>query len=296
MSPIPIDPAGAPRRARDLGRWMRWVEDQLKLRGSNRGIIERGSVGGGVTTIREILTSPASVIGVSNAEQHIVTSLGTQTFRLQYVPLEHSVQIWVAGLPQPPTEWTISGNVATIPDPDGRLKLGRVLTAYYLYEKAGATPLTVIADSGPIDWGSTGPYLLVAEGDTADYSSPAFDDSGWATAPSPVGSPLGANWGKPSWPPVVTDTGSANVGIWLRRAITVSADGNLSITIRMDGQWWLYLDGDLLDSNPAGDLSEIGPYTEAVTAGTHVIALHINDETIDPGLDDIYADMKVETA
>lgn len=233
-------------------------------------------------------------IAFCNTDQVVASGPGTVTLPLTYEPIDGSLHVRWNTLDQPTTEWALSGQTVTIPDPTSTIAAGDVLTAAYAYH-----PSDGVADIGDlgIDWGSSGPNLTVTEDDLTDRSAPGYDDSTWTVAAGPVGYPLGPNGGEPTWNPVLVSTTSTNRGLWLRRTLTTSDDATLSISARVDGQWWVYCDGVVVASDPSGTgTGEVGPHLVAVAPGDHVIALHVNDDDIDPGglaVDYIYGDLNV---
>lgn len=289
---VDTEPGWINRRFKDL-------ETQVKeLAAAKR--LPASSVAGGVVTINEILTDPNVGIAFCDTDKVVATGPGILYLQLSYVPIPGSLEVFWGGLSQPPTEWTLSGNVVTITDPGNVIRSGHTFTACYAYRAPGATPISpVLTPTGSISWASTGPALVVAEGDTTNYSATSFDDSGWPNAHAPVGhpnplvgAPAVAGWANPN-----TDTGSTNVGLWLRRTITVYSAATFTINAKVDGQWWVYLDGTLIGSNPTQDsIATPGPYVQAVSRGVHVVALHVNDDTLDPGTDSVYGDLNVAVA
>lgn len=282
--------------ARGVDKDPGWVERRFREHDQRLAELSTGklsAVPGSVVTIQQVLTDPAGILGFVNTDTTTATGPGQLQFQLTYTPRPGSLQVWWAGLPQPPTEWSLSGNVVTIPDPNSVIKSGQVFTAYYAHDST-EEPITTITPTGTIDWGSTGPNLVVAEGDTTDLSAVDLDESGWTTAAGPAGFPLGENPVDPSWPDVVFSTVSTNAGVWLRRDVGVLTAATFTISARVDGEWWLYLDGTLIDSDTSG--TAIGPYVEDVAAGSHVVALHVNDDASDPGSDYLYADVRVEVS
>lgn len=228
---------------------------------------------------------------------HLCTAAGGQVPVLSHEPLDESLQVFwhPRGIGYGPIRWTaekftVNGTSVTIPDPDQIIEANDAFSFHYQY-------LTGEEEAGPINWGSVGPYLIVPEGDTTNYSGIDVDDSSWPIAAAPVGHYAGVNPGAPTWPPVVTDSGTTDVGIWLRR--TMYCDVGLIVRLRSDGDWKVYVDGVLLGSGGTvlpfyGGPDSYGPFTVAVGPGDHVIALHMNDEGSDPpGADWIYADLNV---
>jgi hypothetical protein len=95
----------------------------------------------------------------------------------------------------------------------------------------------------------------------------------------------------------VTDTGSTNSGLWIRRTFVLPRSADVLVQGRADGQYWLYMDGVLLDSYTGTTANAWEPSIAAtLAAGEHTVALHVNDDTSDPGLDYIYGDVQVVIA
>lgn len=279
------------------GQWRASVEERLRRLFSVAGTGPHEPPG--VVTLAELVANPDIVVGFENSDSVVATGPGTVLLQLTYLPNPvKSLQVWWGGVPQPPTEWTLVGNVVIIPDPTGIVRAGHKFTAYYRYTSIGATPIPPVTPTGSIGWASTGPRLIVTEGDTTDHSSPLFDDSVWTSSPAPVGL-IGFAYVPPAdtWPLIGTSSGSVNAGIWLRRHVTVAIPSTFTINARIDGQWWLYLDGIAIASSPTNvSFAQVGPFVVTVSPGEHIVALHVNDDSPDPAGDSIYADMNVAVA
>lgn len=223
-----------------------------------------------------------------------VAAPGDQTLNLTHQPIDNSEHLYWDGDYQPGTEWTRDGLMVTVLDPDDFLAAGDQLVMEYAYYGAGTAPESFPAFV-TIPYESTGwKYLVVTEGDAVNRSAPGFDDSSWSTGQGAFGYPLSTH---PSlgFPAAHTSTATFNAGVWIRRSVaTGSADG-LNITVKEDGFWTLYADGVVVSSGFSAGTH--GPYSVAVTPNTDVvIALHVDDDTSDPGTDYLYADVKVEEA
>lgn len=233
-------------------------------------------------------------------DYHLVTTAGGQVPTLSKAPLDESLQVYwhPRGLTYGPLRWsadkfTVNGQSVTIPDADGGLiEVGDAFSFQYQY-LTGEPSNEII-----VDWGSNGPNKIVAEGDTTNYSALAYDDSAWASGDAPVGFPVGsvASAFPLTWIPAVTSSATANSGMWVRRHFSLPYDALLNLQGRADGQYWFYLDGVLLDSYTGAAAAAWEPsVNRSVVAGDHVIALHVNDDTPDPGVGDyVYADVYVE--
>lgn len=259
--------------------------------------------------VAESVSSPAPVTGASGAAgvtvQHgsrvpefwntdtvtATTDDADVTLALTYIPDSQSLFVRQNGVLLEADEYTLSGSVVTIaPSADVVIRAGQQFSAYYVRYTTGDADPTVL-----VDWASTGPLLLVAEGDATDHSTD--DDADWSVAPGPYGWPVAPP--DPYWPiPPATDVGgSANVGFWIRRPFTVVTSGDYDISGRVDGQHWLYLDGVLIHSY-AGPLSGVdNNFTVAaqyLSAGPHEVAFHVNDDVPEGPPDYIYGDVRVE--
>lgn len=214
---------------------------------------------------------------------------------LTYLPRPNSLIVWKNGVQLDPSEWSLVGRIVTVaPSSEVIIRTGHKFTSYYLRNVAADT-IDTLPDN-PVEWGSSGPTLIVADGNTTNYSAPNLDDSAWSNVPAPLGYPVVPP--DPFWSiPVATSTGTVNCGIWLRRRFILNEAGVYDISGRVDGQHWLYLDGVLIHSY-TGPLSGVdNNFTvaaQALSAGIHVVAFHVNDDTPDPvGSDYIYGDVQV---
>lgn len=266
---IDTDPGWINRRFADL-------DAKVRRLSSAKGL-EASSVAGGVITVREILTDPASVIGFENGDTTTYSGVGDLTIALTHVPIAPSLQVKQNGHELEPTEWTLdSSSTVTVTAAAVTMLAGDVFTAWYAYDTAGAAPARQ-APGTIFDFAGDGPWLLVGVGDMTDYSAPGLDDTTWDVVPWPVGHPI-ASAGDPSWPDPTTDTPSSSVGFWLRAHVEVLSACTLSVSARTEGQWWLYVDGILVDSDTAPAApTAVGPVEIEATAGGHVVALHIDD-------------------
>lgn len=232
-------------------------------------------------------------------DYHLVTVAGGQVPTLSKAPLDESLQVYwhPRGLTYGPVRWTadkftVNGQSVTIPDaPGGLIEVGDAFSFQYQY-LTGEDNTEII-----VDWGSNGPIKIVPEGNTTDYSALTYDDSAWTVADAPLGYPM---VGRPgawpvAWLDLATSTGTVNTGFWIRRHFSLPYDALLNIRGRADGQYWLYLDGVLLDSYTGGTANAWEPsVNRSVVAGDHVVAIHVNDDTPDPGTDFLYGDLYVE--
>lgn len=188
---FPIDPTGAPRAVKDLGRRLRYVEDEIKLLKSLRALLARGSVSGGVVTVHEILTNPASVTGYVNTDTMTWDGVGDGSNRLvmplTYQPIAPSLQVKVNGVEIEPSEWTLVGNLLTV-TAGSWWEAGEVVTAWYAYDSVSPwtpTPLPAIyrassggtTDGWSIPAGAEDGDLLVAAGMVDVSKTPTLN--GW---------------------------------------------------------------------------------------------------------------------
>lgn len=293
------EPSPLPPRRRDS----RNLADLIRQNKTNLGQLGRGFVGGRDPRIRPLgsaalygdLEDDSSDIDTeriefSNSDRVVASTDGTVTLVLTHQPIDGSLHVRWDGDDLEPTEWTLSSRTLTFTNQ--HVKVGDIITAAYAYYPSDAVPT-------PVEWGSTGPNFGVTEGSATDYSSPAFDDSGWAEGVAPLGHPTGPIVGYPTdWLPAVTDVGSVDTGFWIRRTFELDSDESVAVSARADGQYWLYLDGDLIDSytGAASANWNAGPIPAYLTAGSHVVALHVNDDTSDAGTDVIYGDVRVGLA
>lgn len=285
--------------ARNIDKDPGWVERRFREVWDMLDALSFGkldNVPGSVVSIEQILTDPASPIRAWNRDTAVATADDTAvTIPLTYLPLPDSLIVRKGGLALETLEFAYDTGVVTVePSADVIIREGQRFSTYYLYDSVAANNGITI----PVPWASTGPILIVAEGDTTDYSSPSLDDSGWTYAPAPLGYPLvppDTFWDIP----VATSTAGTDLGFWIRRGFTLPAGGLYDISANIDGQHWLYLDGVLIHSYTgpsAGVDNHLTVPAQLLSAGNHIVALHINDDTPDGGADYIYGDVHVEAS
>lgn len=137
-------PESAPRDAADTRRWQRWVEDELKLLRSSRGVLERGSVAGGVVTVREILRDPTKPIQFLNTDTATCPRDGADIhIVLTHVPKAGSEQVFYNGTPLQRGDWTRTDTVLTIPG-ETWFRSGKVAWVDYAYNYYDEGPAKVL--------------------------------------------------------------------------------------------------------------------------------------------------------
>lgn len=186
-------------------------------------------------------------------DSHTVTTLGDQTMALTYLPIPESEHLRWNSQSQDYDDFSRDARIVTIPDPDGVLELGDRLTMQYAYTYGVATPLLSI----PL--GTSWAYAN-GLGSSTTYAAPAFDDSAWASAPTPLEAPLYVSPGN----------------VW-QRISGVSTGGDLTFTMtNTDNQTKVYLDGALIYS---ASVWSLGPAVVTVpcAAGEHVFAVYSVD-------------------
>lgn len=255
------------------------------------------AVPGAAVTITQVLAGASGILQFVNTDTATAVGSGDLTIDLTYLPIAGSLHVYWNGVAQPPTGWTRTGLTLVLADPDSLIAAGDVVTCAYAVDRSVTTP---VQESGVLaDWGAGFRWLQVDQSDGTDRSAIAYDDSSWTTSAGAVGHPVGAHPDQPSWPVVATDTASSAVGLWGRVPLDIAASCTLSVSARVDGEWWLYCDGVLLDSGANTDTGveeaeEVGPYEVAVTTGAHVVALRVRDDDGDLTSDILYADVMVE--
>ena len=269
----------APRGFDDYYRNNAWIKDQLKLRRSSIGYLERATVPGAVTTIREILRDPTGSIQFCNTDSLPLEGVpGDVTFALSHYPKTGSLKVWWGTNFVPPTNWSLDGNLLTVFDTDLVFGNETIWTAY-AYDASAADPIPIPPDPGALlPFASAGwKWLQVARTDATDYSAAAFDDSGWATATAGFGD--GGDMADDTGGPHAT-LWAKQTRMWARRTLTGLTIGqDINVTIRVDRDIVLYLDGaNVHASSPNGIQSNAVIAGSAVTATSMVLACRATDE------------------
>lgn len=111
-----------------------------------------------------------SGIFFENGDRVTAAGTGVATLYLSHEPIAGSLHVRWNGIDQPPTEWSLSGSVVTIPDPDRRIADGDIISAAYAYyggEEAAEISYrdsTSATDAWAIPSGAVAGDLLVAVG------------------------------------------------------------------------------------------------------------------------------------
>lgn len=238
----------------------------------------------------------ATSIAYVNDDTLTYGGTGNPVISLSAWPIVDSLQVKQNGHELDPDEWTYDSALNLVTVASGvHKKTNDKFTVYYARNNGS----NVARDPGPIiNWGSPGPNLIVAEGDLTDRSGRTYDDSSWTVSDAPVGWPLSPP--DPFWSiPPATSSGSSgvNLGFWLRREFYLDQASTLTVSARVDGKHYLFLDGVLIHSY-TGTVPGADPYPSvtgiSVGPGRHVVALHVDDDTNDGIPDYIYGDVYVE--
>lgn len=134
-------------------------------------------------------------------------------------------------------------------------------------------------------------YQVEAPGSTADYSSPAYDDSGWSFGPGGFGSTAHGPMG------VGTYIAAGDVGkaIWLRRAIPSNPGVAFNIDVYHDDGAWLWWNGYPIALTGTDDVY----HSTAIIPGTlvtnqNVVALKVMDSVPTGTPSAIYAGLSID--
>lgn len=102
--------------------------------------------------------------------------------------------------------------------------------------------------SGQIGPLSTGwKYLITSRTDSADYSSPSFDDSTWPEGQMPFASAPGQPYAAANgFPPSMNTNWPLQSKLWLRRKFTVTVNSTIAMEVFIDNQAWVWVNGHLL--------------------------------------------------
>ncbi len=276
---VSLDPnVLAPRGFDDYYRSTTWIKDQLKLRRSSIGYLERATIPGSVTTIREILTNPTGPLAFRNRDTFLVEEPGDQSWTLTYTPKAESLHVYWGPLHVPEEFCILDGRDLTVLDPDGRLRTSDLLEAYYARDTTAAEPVPPPTPPGPLlDFEASGwKWLQIARTDATDYSAAAFDDSGWAAASAAFGD--GGDMIDPALPAHTTEW-DMTTRMWARRTLSGITVG-LPITgnIRADESSVIYLDGvQIWAGSPNGYEVPVTIDAADVTATSMVLAVRTTD-------------------
>ena len=90
-------------------------------------------------------------------------------------------------------------------------------------------------------------YLITSNSDSADYSSPSFDDSAWSVGASPFASSTGHPFaGAGGFPNAVGTLWPLNRTIWARRIFTINAPTLVTMEIFVDNFATVWINGHLV--------------------------------------------------
>lgn len=267
----------APRGFDDYYRTTTWIKDQLKLRRSSIGYLERATVPGSVTTIREILTNPTGPLAFRNRDTLVVEEPGDQFILLTYVPKAESLHVYWGPLHVPEAFCVLDGRSLRILDPDGRLRPNDMLEAYYSRDTTVAEPVIPPPPGPLLAFEAAGwKWLQIGRTDATDYSAAAFDDSGWATVAAAFGD--GGDMAQPGLP-AHTTLWQKTTRMWARRTLTGITPGlAITGTIRADEASVIYLDGVAVWSgSPNGYEMAVAIDAADVTSSSMVLAVRTTD-------------------
>lgn len=233
-------------------------------------------------------SSAGARVAFWNTDSATVVGPGNVTFTLTHTPLPGSLHVrWgEGGLTLSNDHWALVGNVLTVLDPDSLLLADDVITTAYAYDPAAGgldhppldppvpPEITTIIPFTTSGWR----YKQVLLGDTADYSSPSYNDSAWSTGATMFGDGNGAGAGAATnW--------DQNTSIWLRRTFPRSQE--VTITVPVEDGCVVYVNGVLVGASGIAGLgsAHLSPpfvvtVDDALTnAGTNTLAIRANDES-----------------
>jgi hypothetical protein len=113
------------------------------------------------------------------------------------------------------------------------------------HETVAAVPLGLANASLQLSPESEGwKYLVVANGDTADYSAPGFDDSAWAQGQSPFAAAAGHPYSEEAGYPAISNTEwPLNTSIWVRRQFQIDTPTTFIAEIFVDNYATVWVNG-----------------------------------------------------
>jgi hypothetical protein len=230
-----------------------------------------------------------SDIAFWNADQAVTGAAGQIILNLTYEPIDGSLHIRWNGIDQPPTEWTLDGQLVTLTS--SLIRVGDLLTAAYAYDLGVmADPTDILVPFEASGW----KWLQVSRTDTVDYSSPSFDDSGWATAPAAFGETTTTGHYDP-WPRPTT-VWNVNSKMWVRRNITSEAGHDITIEPRWDRYLRVYWNGVDLFGSLNVTVSGTSPRTipgASVTGSDHLAISCTDDGWTGLGTGNSYFDVEL---
>ncbi|URX63246.1 putative Ig domain-containing protein [Luteibacter anthropi] len=101
------------------------------------------------------------------------------------------------------------------------------------------------AELGPLSDGWR--YRIVSLNDGADYSAEAYDDSHWSVGKAPFASAPGQPYAEASgFPAVMSTRWPLNSRIWLRRQFTATAAQEVNLTVFIDNQATVWVNGRMV--------------------------------------------------
>lgn len=121
-------------------------------------------------------------------------------------------------------------------------------------------------------------YKVEPPGSTADYRSPTYNDSGWASGPGGFGNFL------PGYdtPPVGTPIPYAlNEEVWIRREFGPIPDGAmLLIDVWHDNVGWAYFNGEEIPLTVVGAYHSIALIPARQLTGSNIVAVRVRDTSV----------------
>lgn len=139
-------------------------------------------------------------------------------------------------------------------------------------------------------------YKQVPLGDSADYSSPSYDDSSWSIGQMPFASAPGQPYAAANGFPAIMNTyWPLNTGMWIRKKFTVTTNSILSMEIFIDNIADVWVNGVKLVNGADTTQSKVSFQipSNVLQVGENIIVMKGTDDAQTGGGDYTYAAFKL---
>lgn len=139
-------------------------------------------------------------------------------------------------------------------------------------------------------------YKQVPLGDSADYSSPSYDDSSWSIGQMPFASAPGQPYAAENdFPAIMNTYWPLNTGIWIRKKFTVTTNSILSMEIFIDNIADVWVNGVKLVNGTDTTQRKVSFQipSNVLQVGENTIAMKGTDDAQTGGSDYTYAAFKL---